>query len=65
MIPLLQAAYLENLMGFLPLALHESPILDISGIRRELLVVSARVLGPNVVQDVIIENAALRQLPGS
>ncbi len=65
MIPLLQASYLEDLMDFLPLSLHESPTLDLDAIRRQLVAVSRRVLGPRAIEDVIIENAAVRQLPGS
>ena len=59
-LPRLQAAFLEDMMGYLPLALRDASELDFPTIRSRLLAVSDRIVGPGAVKDVIIENAELK-----
>jgi hypothetical protein len=59
-LPRLQAGFLEDMMGFLPMALRDSSELDIPAIRRRLQGVADRILGPGAVKDVIVENAELK-----
>ncbi len=66
-LPRLQAAYLEDMIGYLPSSFRNNggrPIsvadLDVIAIRRRLQAVSDRVLGPGAVKAVEIEHTGLR-----
>jgi len=56
----LQASFLEDLIGFLPVHLHEAGALDPETIRHHLLPLAQRIAGPGKVADVLIENAVLK-----
>ena len=60
--PRLQAAYVEDMMEFVPKVLHDYGTLDIDAIRNRLVVVGAKVYGPDVIEAVIIENLMYHQL---
>lgn len=59
-LPRLQNAYLQELMSFLPMHLRDSDRLDQAVVRRRLVLLSERVLGPGMVKDVLIEQAAVK-----
>ena len=60
--PRLQAAFVEDMMEFIPKVLHDYGMLDMAVIRNRLVEVGARVYGPDVIQAVIIENMMYHQL---
>ena len=60
LLPKLQANFLEDMIVFMPSQVRGNPILDQLPIRRRLLAVCDRTLGPGVVLDVVIEHAVLK-----
>ena len=61
-LPRLQAAFLEDMMEFIPKVIHDSGALDADAISKRLVVVGASTFGPDIIQAVIIENMMLHQL---
>lgn len=59
-LPRLQAAFLEDMMEFLPLSLRDSSELDLAAVRGRLQAVADRVVGRGAVKDVFIENSELK-----
>ncbi|MDA8231291.1 MAG: flagellar basal body-associated protein FliL [Magnetospirillum sp.] len=59
-LPRLQADYLEDLIGFMPLAVHDDMDIDEDAVRRRLFAVSRQVLGDGVIKAVVIEHSALQ-----
>lgn len=66
-LPRLQAGYLEDMLGFLPVSLRDAGIkvgsmtgLDLPAIRQHLQAVSDRICGPGRVKAIEIEHSALK-----
>jgi flagellar protein FliL len=59
-IPKLQAYFLEDMILFIPSQVRDSATLEQLPIRRRLLGVCDRVLGPGIVLDVVLEHAVLK-----
>ncbi|MDO8606131.1 MAG: flagellar basal body-associated protein FliL [Phaeospirillum sp.] len=59
-LPRLQNAYLGDMIGFLSISLREGQQLDVPAIRRRLLMVGEKTLGPGYLKDVLVENAVLK-----
>lgn len=60
--PRLQAALTEDMMEFVPKVLHDYGMLDMPALSKRMTEVGARVYGPGVIQNVIIENMMYHQL---
>jgi hypothetical protein len=56
----LQAAFLEDLIAFIPKHLREAGMLDPQTLRQHLLPLAQKVAGQGKVDDVLIENAVLK-----
>ena len=61
-LPRLQAAFTEDMMEFVPKVLHDYGQLDMGALTKRLIEVGARVYGPGVIENVIIENMMYHQL---
>ncbi|MGE5506434.1 MAG: flagellar basal body-associated protein FliL [Actinomycetota bacterium] len=59
-LPRLQAAFLEDMIGFLPLIVRDNQPLDVPAVRRRLQSVGDRVLVPGMIKSVVIENPTLK-----
>jgi len=59
-LPRLQNAFLEDMITFLGTIVRPDQPLDTEAIRRRLLVVGDRTLGPGYLRDVIIDNPTLK-----
>ncbi len=59
-LPRLQAAFLEDMLGFLPNVVRDRQPLDIEAVRRRLVIVSERTMGPGYISDVLVENPSLK-----
>lgn len=59
-LPRLQAAFLEEMMGYLPMRLRETESIDQVAVSRRLVRVAEKTLGPDHVLDVIIEQASVK-----
>ncbi len=59
-LPRLQAAYLEDMIIFLPVSMRASNVLDITAIRQRLQLVSDRVLGPGQIRNVVVEHSDIQ-----
>ncbi len=59
-LPRLQNAYLEDMIGYLSLSLRDDQPIDILSVRRRLLSVGDKTLGPGYLKDVVIENPSLK-----
>lgn len=58
-LPRLQAGFLEDMIVFLPSAVHGS-IVDSVAARRKLQATADRVAGPGMIKDVVIEHAEVK-----
>jgi flagellar protein FliL len=61
-LPRLQAAYLEDMLEFLPKVLNEYGNLDPDAISKRLVEVGGKVFGPDIIQAVVIENMMFHKL---
>jgi hypothetical protein len=59
-LPRLQAAFLEDMIAFLPLIVRDNQPLDVVAVRRRLQAVGDRVMGPGMVKGVVIENPLVK-----
>ena len=60
--PRLQAAFVEQMMEFVPKVLHDYGNLDMNALSKRMVEVGATVYGPGVIENVIIENMMYHQL---
>ncbi|MBC7952502.1 MAG: flagellar basal body-associated protein FliL [Rhodospirillaceae bacterium] len=59
-LPRLQNAFLTDMMAFLPYQLRSSSTLDLVAVRRRLIALCDKVLGPGLVKDVSIEQSSVK-----
>lgn len=59
-LPRLQNAFLEDMITFLANNLRPDQPADVEAIRRRLLIIAERTLGPGYVRDVVIDNFNLK-----
>lgn len=59
-LPRLQAAFLEDMLGFLPNVVRDHQPLDIEAVRRRLVMVGERTMGAGNISDVLVENPSLK-----
>lgn len=59
-LPRLQAAFLQEMLSFLPLHLREGGEPGSSAVSRRLIRVAEKIAGPGMIIDVVIEQAAVK-----
>ena len=59
-LPRLQAAFLEDMLGFLPNIVRDNQPLDTEAVRRRLVIVAERTMGAGFIEDVLVENPSLK-----
>jgi len=59
-LPRLQNAYLEDMIGYLSVTLHEGQQLDSNAIARRLVSVADKTIGPGYIKGAVIENPTLK-----
>lgn len=63
-LPRLQNAFLEDMITFLGTNVRPDQPLDTEAIRRRLLLIGERTLGPGYLRDIVIDNPTLKSSTG-